>query len=114
MLRAISNFITPTRPPDTRPPEVDLTNHPKEVGTHITPVEEETGGSRTAQLAMGSPDLRNDEDNDHITLSSQPESEKLPRDNEAGEKTAVHNTIHSGSDDERKGRPDSPQSEENK
>jgi hypothetical protein len=34
--------------------------------------------------------------------------------NEAGEKTAVHNTIHSGSDDERKGRPDSPQSKENK
>ena len=89
-----------------------MTNHPKEVGTHITPVEEETGGSRTAQVVMGSPDLRHDEDNDQITSSSQPES-KLPRDNDAGEKTAVHNTIHSGSDDEKTGRPDSPQSENN-
>ena len=61
---------------------------------------------------MDSPDLRHDEDNDQITSSSQPES-KLPRDNEAGEKTAVHNTIHSGSDDEKTGRPDSPQSKEN-
>ena len=114
MFRAIANYITPTRAPDTRLPEVDLTNHPKEVGTHITPVEEETGQTQPPQVVMGSPDLRHDEDNDQITSSSQPESEKLPRDNEAGEKTAVHNTIHSGSDDEKTGRPDSPQSEENK
>ena len=59
------------------------------------------------------PELRHDED-DEDTSFSQPESKELPRDNDAGEKTAVHNTIHSGSDDERTGRPDVPQSEENK
>ena len=113
MFRAIANFVTPTqqRAPDTRLSGVDPTNHPKEVGTHITPEEVDTGGSRTSQLVMGDPDLRHDEDN---RSSSQPESKELPRDNDAGEKTAVHNTIHSGSDDERTGRPDVPQSEENK
>mmetsp|Transcript_28495 Transcript_28495/g.38910 ORF Transcript_28495/g.38910 Transcript_28495/m.38910 type:complete len:265 (-) Transcript_28495:329-1123(-) len=114
MLRAIANYITPTRALDTRPSEVDSTNHLQKVGTHITPEEIETGGSLASQVVMGSPDLRHNEDDDHIASSSQPESKKLPRDNDAGEDTAVHNTIHSGSDDERTGRPDSPQSEENK
>ena len=50
MLRAVYNYITPTRAPDTRPSEGDLTNHPKEVGTHITPVEEETGQRQPAQV----------------------------------------------------------------
>ena len=106
-------WITPRRErdPDTRLSGVDPTNHPKEVGTHITPEEVDTGGSRTSQLVMGDPDLRNDEDN---RPSSQPESKELPEDDDAGEKTAVHNTIHSGSDDERTGRPDVPQSENNK
>ena len=51
MLRAVYNFVTPTRLPDTRPSEVDLTNQPKEVGTHITPVEE-AGQRQPAQVNM--------------------------------------------------------------
>ena len=50
MLRAVYNYITPTRAPDTRLSEGDLTNHLKEVGTHITPVEEETGQRQPAQV----------------------------------------------------------------
>ena len=110
MFRAIANYIAPTRAPDTRLSGVDSTNLPKGVGTHITPDEVDTGGINTAQLVMSDPGLRNDED----TAFSQPESKEQPRDNDAGEKTAAHNTIHSGSDEERTGRPDVPQSEENK
>ena len=50
MFRAIANYITPTRAPDTRPFEGDLTNQLKEVETHITPVEEETGQIQPAQV----------------------------------------------------------------
>ena len=115
MFRAIANFLTPTqqRAPDTRLSGVDSTNHPKGEGTHITPEEVDTGGSRTSQLVMGDPELRHDEV-DEDTSFLQLESKELPRDNDAGEKTAAHNTIHSGSDDKRTGRPDVPQSEENK
>jgi len=52
MFRAIANYITPTRAPDTRPSEGDLTNQLKEVGTHITPVEEETGQRQPAQVTV--------------------------------------------------------------
>ena len=50
MFRAIANYITPTRAPDTRPSEGDLTNQLKEVETHITPVEEEIGQRQPAQV----------------------------------------------------------------
>ena len=117
MFRAIANFVTPPkieqRAPDTRLSGVDSTNHPKERGTHVTPDEVDTGGIHTSQVFMGNPDLRHEED-DEETSFSQPESKEQPRDNDAGEKTAAQHTIHSGSDEERTGRPDAPQSEENK
>ena len=61
MLRVLANLVTPQRAPDTRLSGVDPTNHPKEVGTHITQEEVDTGGSRISQWVMG-PDLRHDED----------------------------------------------------
>ena len=55
MLRAIAYLFSA---PDTRPSEVDPTNLLKEVRQepHITPVEVETGGSRTSQVVMGDQD----------------------------------------------------------
>ena len=95
---AIADLFSRMRAFSIAPPRVGLTSSSVE-GEHISSVDAKKGGIHTRQQVMGVPGLRDDGDK----LSSQPEPKTLPRDDDAEEKTAVHNTIHSGSDEERNG-----------
>ena len=81
---AIADLFSRTRASGIAPPRVGLTSSSRE-GGHISSVDAKIGGIHTRQQAMGVPGLRDDGDK----LSSQPEPEKLPRNDGAEEPTAV-------------------------